>query len=134
MQVILSDHNCEGHAKAIFTILLYDSAWLQLVPMQLQWFRDIKLSTKAKDEEVWQLCQDRGYLLLTGNRTASDKNKSLEFAIRRLVTPDSLPVLTIGNLQRVLADPAYCRACAERLAEIVDELHKYRGVTRLFIP
>lgn len=134
MQVILSDHNCEGHAKAIFNVLRYDAIWLQLVPMRLQWFRDVKLSTKAKDEEVWQLCQERGYVLLTGNRTANDKNESLELAIRRLVTPDSLPVLTIGNLQRVLVDPTYCRACAERLAEIVDELHKYRGVTRLFIP
>ena len=134
MQVILADHNCEGHAKAIFDVLLYDVAWLQLVPMQLQWFRDIKLSTKAKDEEVWQLCQNRGYILLTGNRTASDKKESLESAIRRLVTPDSLPVLTIGNLQRVLADPNYCRACSERLAEIIDDLPKYRGVTRLFIP
>lgn len=134
MQVILSDHNCAGHAKAIFNVLSYDGTWLQLVPMRLQWFRDIKLSTKAKDEEVWQLCQDRGYILLTGNRTANDKNESLEIAIRRLVTPDSLPVLTIGNLQRVLADPAYCRACAERLAEIVDELPKYRGITRLYLP
>ena len=134
MQVILADHNCEGHAKAIFDVLLYYGAWLQLVPMQLQWFRDIKLSTKAKDEEVWQLCQNRGYILLTGNRTASDKKESLESAIRRLVTPDSLPVLTIGNLQRVLADPNYCRACSERLAEIIDDLPKYRGVTRLFIP
>jgi|LakMenEpi03Aug12_release.lakeMendotaPanAssembly.Ray.scaffolds.fasta_scaffold447847_1 hypothetical protein len=52
MQVILADHNCEGDAKAIFDILLYDGAWLQLVPMQLQWFRDIKLSTKAKDEDL----------------------------------------------------------------------------------
>lgn len=102
--------------------------------MQLQWFRDIKLSTKTKDEEVWQRCQDRGYILLTGNRTANDKNESLEIAIRCLVTSDSLPVLTIGNLQRVLADPTYCRACAERLAEIVDELHRYRGVTRLYLP
>jgi len=134
MQVILSDHNCEGHAKAIFDVLLYDATWLKLVPMHLRWFRDIKLSTKAKDEDVWQFCQERGYILLTGNRTAKDKHQSLEMAVRRLVTPDSLPVLTIGNLQRVLADPAYCRACAERLAEIVDELYKYRGVTRLFIP
>jgi len=55
-------------------------------------------------------------------------------SVRRLLTPDSLPVLTIGNLQRVLADPTYRRACAERLAEIVDELHKYRGVTRLYLP
>lgn len=134
MQTILSDHNCEGHAEAIFNILRYDGLWLELVPMELIWFHQADLSDQANDEIVWRLCQERGYLLLTGNRTTKDGNKSLEMSVRRLVTPDSLPVLTIGNLQRVLADPAYCRACAERLAEIVDELHKYRGVTRLFIP
>jgi hypothetical protein len=134
MQVILSDHNCEGQARAIFDELLYDGIWLQLVPMQLKWFAAVGLSNKAKDEEVWQLCQVKGYLLLTGNRTASDGAESLEHSIRRLVTADSLPVLTIGNLQRVNADPHYRKACAERLAEIVDDLPKYRGVTRLFIP
>jgi len=134
MQVILSDHNCEGQARAIFDTLLYDGTWLELVPMQLKWFQQIGLPIKAKDEEVWQLCQEHGYLLLTGNRTADDKERSLEFTIQRLVTPDSLPVLTVGNLKRVSADPDYCKACAERLAEIVDELHKYRGVTRLYLP
>jgi len=134
MQVILSDHNCEGQARAIFDALMYDGTWLQLVPMELKWFQQIGLPVKTKDEEVWQFCQDRGYILLTGNRTAKDKEKSLELSVRRLITPDSLPVLTIGNLERVLADPTYCRACAERLAEIVDELHKYRGVTRLYLP
>lgn len=134
MQVILSDHNCEGHAEAIFNMLRYDELWLELVPMELVWFYQVDLSDKANDEAVWRLCQERGYLLLTGNRTADDGNASLEMSVRRLVTPESLPVLTIGNLQRVLADPNYCRACSERLAEIVDDLPKYRGVTRLFIP
>ena len=134
MQTILSDHNCEGHAEAIFNVLRYDKLWLELVPMDLIWCHQIELSDRATDETVWCLCQKHGYLLLTGNRSANDGNASLEVAIRRLVTPDSLPVLTIGNLQRVLADLGYCRACAERLAEIVDELHKYPGVMRLFIP
>lgn len=134
MQIILSDHNCEGHAEAIFNVLRYDELWLELVPMELIWFQHVDLSDRANDETVWRLCQEKGYLLLTGNRTADDGNRSLEMSIRRLVTPDSLPVLTIGNLQRVLTDPTYCRACAEQLAEIVDELHKYRGVTRLYLP
>jgi hypothetical protein len=134
MQIILSDHNCEGQAKAIFDVLHFDGAWLQLVPMQLKWFRQINLATSASDEAVWQLCQEQGYLLLTGNRTADDRERSLEFTIRRLMKPDSLLVLTIGNLQRVNVDPTYRKACAERLAEIVDELYKYRGVTRLYLP
>ena len=44
MQIILSDHNCEGQAKAIFDILRYDDTWLDLVPMELRWFCDIKLA------------------------------------------------------------------------------------------
>ncbi|MFN8492523.1 MAG: hypothetical protein U0350_33285 [Caldilineaceae bacterium] len=134
MQIILADHNCEGQAEAIFNILRDDKTWLELVPMSLYWFHQVGLSAKASDQTVWQLCQARDYLLLTGNRTTKDKEKSLEFSIRRLLTSDSLPVLTIGNLKRVNADPNYCRACAERLVEIVDELHKYRGIIRLYLP
>ncbi len=134
MQIVLADHNCEGQAEAIFNVLRYDKTWLELVPMSLYWFHQVGLSTKASDQTVWQLCQARGYLLLTGNRTTKDKEKSLEFSIRRLLTPYSLPVLTLGNLKRVSADPNYCRACAERLVEIVDELHRYRGIIRLYLP
>lgn len=134
MQVILSDHNCEGQAEAIVNVLRYDELWLDLVHMERLWFHQVDLSDKAKDEVVWRLCQEKRYLLLTGNRTADDGKESLEMSVRRLVTPDSLPALTIGNLKRVNADPVYCKACAERLAEIVDELHKYRGITRLYLP
>ena len=48
MQIILSDHNCEGQAQAIFNVLVYQR-WLELVPMELRWFRDVDLSIKASD-------------------------------------------------------------------------------------
>ena len=134
MQVILSDHNCEGQAEAIFHRLRLDETWLKLAPMELNWFRQVGLSDKAKDQEVWQLCQERNFLLLTGNRTNDDKEKSLEFAIRTLMTADSLPVITIGNLKRVIPDPEYRKRCAERLAEIVYDLDNYRGAMRVYIP
>lgn len=98
MQIVLSDHNCEGQAKAIFDILHYDDTWIELSPMKLIWFRDIDLPITASDETVWRFCQQHEYLLLTGNRTNHDKAKSLEFTIRTLLTPSSLPVVTIGNL------------------------------------
>ncbi|MEM7538296.1 MAG: ACP S-malonyltransferase [Chloroflexota bacterium] len=133
MQVILSDHNCEGQSKAIFNVLRYDRTWLDLVPMQLLWFSHVGLSGETPDEEVWQFCQDRGYLLLTGNRTTTDGEASLEMSIQRLFQDDSLPVLTIGNLKRINSNPAYCRACAIRLAEIVDDLDNYRGTMRVYL-
>jgi hypothetical protein len=134
MQVVLSDHNCEGQAKVLFDLLQYHGTWLELSPMKLIWFHDIDLLVSAADEIVWKLCQEKRYLLLTGNRTNDDKEKSLEFAIRTLMTPDNLPVITIGNLKRVIPDPEYRRRCAERLAEIVYDLDNYRGTMRVYIP
>lgn len=134
MQVILSDHNCEGQAEAILNTLRFDETWRQLAPLELVWFRQVGISNKAKDEEVWRLCQEQGFLLLTGNRSSTDKEVSLEFAIRILFTPNSLSVITIGNLKRVLPDPIYCKRCAIRLAEVVHDIEAYRGTMRLYIP
>ncbi len=102
--------------------------------MELKWFKDVGLSPRTGDEILWRFCQEHGYLLLTGNRSGDDGDLSLELIIRRLVTPESLPVLTIGNLKRVLRRKDYSQRCAERLAEIVFELEKYRGITRLYLP
>lgn len=134
MQVILSDHNCEGQAQAIFNILEWDDTWLQLVPMQLRWFRDFNLPDTLDDELVWHFCQEHRYLLLTGNRSTKDGEDSLEYKIRHLATSDCVPVVTIGNLKRVNTNRTYREQCAERLAEIVADLHTFIGVQRLFIP
>lgn len=133
MQWILSDHNCERHAQEIFYALQrlgYDV----LIPMTLNIFPDVNLPYSARDETVWRLCQEKGYLLLTGNRRTVDEEDSLELTIRRLYTPTILPVLTIGDMNRVLHDRNYCERCAICLAEIVIELDALRGVTRLYLP
>lgn len=101
--------------------------------MELLTFADVSLPTDADDEVVWQLCQDRGYVLITSNRSAKDGSISLEMSIRRLLTSTSLPVVTIGNANRILADRTYCDRCAVRLAEIVFDLEDYLGVMRLFL-
>lgn len=74
-----------------------------------------------------------GYILLTGNRSTKDGDKSLELTIRHLVTPDSLPVLTISNLRRINSDPVYRQRCAEQMAEMVDDIERYRGTMRLYL-
>lgn len=102
--------------------------------INLLFFPDVGLDISADDEIVWQLCQEKGYILLTGNRTATDGAKSLEFTIRRLLQPHSLPIITIANLRRINGDRLYCERCAEQLAEILFELDKVRGVPRLYIP
>lgn len=133
MQTVLSDYNCEGQARAIFRALDV-GAYLRLIPLELRFFVDVGLPNDAEDAAVWQHCQDRGFVLLTGNRKTSDGEQSLESTIRRLSTSNSLPVLTISNLRRVLTDPIYCQACALRIAEVVLDLEAYRGVQRLYLP
>lgn len=71
--------------------------------------------------------------MLTGNRTTKHGTDSLEHTVRQLATAVTLPVLTIGDLERVLRDRNYCERCAERLAEIVFELDSYLGVMRLYL-
>lgn len=133
MQIVLSDHNCEGQAEAIFQALRHQG-FLSFLPMQLLLFTHVGLHMRSADREVWQFCQANGYLLLTGNRTASAGKRSLEYVIGTFVKEDSLPVITIGNLDRVMVDPTYCWHCAENLAEIVLDLDTLRGTPRLFIP
>jgi len=72
-------------------------------------------------------------LLLTDNRSQSGAD-SLEQTILEEHMATSLPVLTAGRAQRLLADRAYRNACAERVATIIVDLDTYRGVPRLFIP
>ncbi len=133
MQIVLSDYNCEGQARAIFRGL-DTGGYLKLMPMELRLFVDVGLSADAEDAVVWQFCQENRFVLLTGNRKTSDGEKSLESTIRRLSTADSVPVLTISNLRRVLVDPTYCRNCARRLAEVMLDIEVYRGVHRLYLP
>lgn len=58
---------------------------------------------------------------------------SLEQTIREENTSASLPVLTIGSLDR-FSDREYREQCAVRLVDILLDLENYRGVGRIFIP
>ncbi|HYN87531.1 MAG TPA: hypothetical protein VER55_03325 [Ardenticatenaceae bacterium] len=130
---ILSDHNCEGQARAIMTALEREG-YTALFDFRLLIFEDLGLPRTADDETVWRACQQRGCYLLTGNRSGQEGERSLEGVLRRLVTADHLPVLTIANLNRVMHDRDYRWRCAERLAEIVIDPERFWGVSRLFLP
>lgn len=131
-QLILSDENCMGQVDAIMQAL-DRMGYVELLEIELLTWNKAGLAKKADDETVWRFCQEHQCLLVTGNRTGNDGNKALEFVIQRLVTPTSLPVLTIANLKRVIPDRDYCNTCAQRLADIIFEIETYRGVTRLYL-
>lgn len=62
-----------------------------------------------------------------------DGDDSLEQTIREDNQSDSLPIVTIGDISRII-ERSYREACVTRLAEIILYLDTYRGTGRLYIP
>jgi hypothetical protein len=71
--------------------------------------------------------------LLSEFKGSLQSEDSLEQVMREENTENSLPVITIGNLDR-LSEADYRERCAERLIEIVVDIDNYKGTGRLFIP
>ncbi|NER45591.1 MAG: ACP S-malonyltransferase [Symploca sp. SIO1A3] len=128
----LVDHNLEGHALLLagrITAL----GWLDLLSIRFFTFAEIELPIASDDRIVWRFAQANQMILLTANRSMKGEN-SLEQVMREENTSLALPVVTIGDSDRVLNDPDYRNRCVDRLIEIVFDLEDYRGSMRLFIP
>jgi hypothetical protein len=128
---ILVDHNIEGQAVMLWGTLAA-GGWLALLPMTMVQFAEVGLPLDSTDRAVWRFAQEHGMLILTDNRSRRGED-SLEQTIREENSSTSLPVLTIGNVAR-LVDRSYREQCVGRLVEIVLDLENYSGTGRLFIP
>ncbi|MBP0021801.1 MAG: DUF5615 family PIN-like protein [Cyanobacteria bacterium SBLK] len=128
----LIDHNLEGHAVILLGCLA-SQGWLDFVDIRFVNFAEIGLSIKSSDRLVWQIAQENNIILLTANRSMKGED-SLERVMREENTLTSLPVLTIGNADRILNDLVYRDLCVERLVDIVLDIDDYRGAMRIFIP
>jgi len=128
---ILVDRNIEGQAVMLWGTLAA-GGWLELLPMTMAKFADVGLPFDSSDRTVWRFAQEHGMLLLTDNRSRRGED-SLEQTIREENSTTSLPVLTIGNVARIV-EQAYREQCVIRLVEIVLDLANYLGTARLFIP
>ncbi len=128
----LVDHNLRGHAVLLSGSIL-SSGWLDWVPIRFITFDEMSLSIDSDDRVVWQLAQSNQMILLTANRSMNGEN-SLEQVMREEITSTSLPVITIGDADRLLNDSEYRQRCTIRLVEIVIDINTYMGVNRLFIP
>ena len=128
----LIDHNLRGHAVVLLGSLTA-SGWLDLVPIRFVLFEEVGLSIDSDDRVVWRFAQLNEMILLTANRTMKGKN-SLEKVMREENTIASLPVVTIGSIDRLLTELDYRERCVNRLVEIVVDIDEYRGARRIFIP
>lgn len=130
MITILVDHNVEGQA-ALLASTVSSEGWTSLLSIQFVTFKEIGLAVDSSDREVWRFVQENEMILLTDNRNMEED--SLEQTLREEGTLTSLPILTIGNVNRIV-EREYRERCSTRLAEILSELEKYLGTSRLFIP
>ena len=99
----LVDHNLRGHS-VVLAGSLAASGWLELISIRFVLFEEVSLAVTSDDRVVWQYAQDNQMILITANRSMKGKD-SLEQVMREENTPASLPVVTIGNIDRLMAEP-----------------------------
>ncbi|MEL6383406.1 MAG: ACP S-malonyltransferase [Cyanobacteria bacterium J06626_18] len=129
--IVLVDYNLTGYIVLLRGTLVADG-WLDLLSIRFVTLQEVGLATDSNDRIIWQFAQANQMLLLTANRNAKGKD-SLEQTIREEGNSASLPVITIGNLDRMV-ERDYRERCGVRLADIMLFIENYRGVSRLFIP
>ncbi|MBC6477885.1 MAG: ACP S-malonyltransferase [Hormoscilla sp. GUM202] len=130
--IFLIDHNIDGQAFMLSQTIA-NEGWLDWAPVIFITFAEMKLPIESNDRVVWRFAQSNQMILLTANRSMEGED-SLEQVLREENTPTSLPVVTIGNADRIMKESNYRKRCVERLMEIVLDIENYKGVTRLFIP
>ncbi|MGK7905435.1 MAG: ACP S-malonyltransferase [Hormoscilla sp.] len=130
--IFLVDHNLEGHALMISGSIA-DQGWLEMLPIRFMTFAELELPIASNDRIIWRFAQANQMILLTANRSMKGED-SLEQVMREENTLTSLPVITIGNANRLLTDLDYRDRCVERIMEIVLDIDDYRGSRRIFVP
>lgn len=132
---IVPDANCEGHFRVLLRLLHNESRrelW-HFLNLAVLTFDELGLSADASDREVWENCQQREVVLITANRTAEGRD-SLEVVIQTSNTPDSLPVVTLANVERIRRERDYASRVADCLLDYLFDIESFRGVGRVFVP
>lgn len=135
MRGLLADANIMGHIEYLAR-LMQTGSWAvfwQDLGLVLRHFADVGLSLSSTDLEIWQRCQAEQLLLVTDNRNA-DSPDSLEAVIRLHNTPQSLPVFTIADVDKLRTSRDYAERVMIRLYEYLLEMDNVRGAGRLFLP
>jgi hypothetical protein len=128
---ILLDHDIEGYA-VFLEAGLQETGWDRYLTIEFLRLRDLNLSDDHSDQEIWRRAQGDRLLLITHNRNRDDE-VSLQATIEKETRPDSLPVLTIPSIEKLVrAD--YRQQAAHKLVEVILYLENYLGVGRVYIP
>lgn len=135
MPCLMADNDVQGHLEILIRIC-NSPKWLEVwgsLHVAIESFESMGLLRHVPDRELWQQCQLRRIVLLTGNRNRRGA-MSLESTIELFGSDDSLPVLTFANPQRVINDPAHAEDVAIRLMEYLMNIDQFCGTGRLYLP
>ena len=135
MPTIMADHDVEGHLRVLLNVWL-SPGWIDIWTAsrcEVESFDRLGIAEDAPDSLIWTKCQEREIVLITGNRNA-EGDESLESTLQRLGTSRSLPVLTIGDPDRLMRDRRYAEDVAAQLLDYVRDIDKMRGAGRLYLP
>jgi len=135
MRGILADINVGKQRDAVLAIWASD-AWRDLwsgLGLVVEDFPGLGLSYDASDAVIWRTCQREGLVLVTGNRNRRGPD-SLEAVIQDENQPDSLPVITLADADRVLRDRLYAERVAEGLLDYLMRIDEVRGTGRIYVP
>jgi hypothetical protein len=137
MRGLLADVNVQGHLRYLRHLLVALDLWIVLVEshLDLVTFADLALPRDLNDRELWNRCQQDGWVLFTENRN-DDGPDSLQSTLTDSWRDRHLPVLTLSNKARF----EHSREYAERVASDVAELlfgiaeEQYRDQPRIYVP
>jgi uncharacterized protein DUF5615 len=132
---LLADNDTVGYVEALVQEMQsprWADFWTML-GLTLIYFRDVGLVPTSSDRSIWQTCQSEQLLLITNNRN-QDGPDSLETTIRELNGPESLPVITVSDLDMLRTSRAYAERAVERLYEYILDIEGLRGTGRLYLP
>jgi predicted nuclease of predicted toxin-antitoxin system len=127
----LIDHNIRGQAQLLLSIIEHQG-WFNFAAIDFIAFEEMALAIDSNDRLIWRLAQANQMILLTANRSMKGED-SLEQVMREENTPESFPVVTISNIDR-LTEFEYRERCVTRLIEIALYVENYLGTRRIFIP
>jgi len=132
---LIADHNIAGIVDRVV-------ATMQNEPYRLFWeslgigyihFEDIGLVPTTPDSEVWKGCRELNLLLITDNRN-HEGTDSLNATIQSRSCPDSIPVATIGSVDRLRTSRAYLELFIDGLYDTVTNINSLLGTGRIFLP
>jgi hypothetical protein len=132
---LLADANIEGYVDFLVALMQAEPWKLFWDDLQLRYlhFADVGLVAASPDSQVWQICQQHGLFLITDNRNKKDSD-SLEATIRTQNTTTSLPVFTVGDIQRLRHSNEYAKQIIEALFQYLQDVDNIRGTGRLYLP